>query len=242
VGSVTETLYKVLAADGSACNGGSGQWHLPKGKRPGKWMPKLTGIVPCRIGYHLCREDDLLSWLGPRIFVAEGRGERIDDLDKVVVAQARLIRETAWDARAARLFAADCAERAIPTYIEWNCADEPWMDMDRCRDESVSGKERRAMTEAARKAAESARGTGDGDCAADAACAARAAWAAEAPRIDLCALSAIRAAGAARAACAGAANTGAAAGAALSGAAIRYWRAEREWQTKRLLEYLRGER
>ncbi len=65
------TIYKILGHDGSACMG-SGYWHLPKGKRPGKWMTPIEGeLVPCQNGYHLCREADLLDWLGPAIFEAE---------------------------------------------------------------------------------------------------------------------------------------------------------------------------
>jgi len=111
----TETLYKVLHSDGSAYHGGKGKWFLPKG-RPGKWMPTLNPdkLKACQYGYHLCRHDDLVRWLGPVIFTAECRGERIDDTDKIVVQQARLIRKLeTWNDRTARLFACDCADRAL---------------------------------------------------------------------------------------------------------------------------------
>ena len=111
----TEMLYKVLNADGSAYHGGNGKWFLPKG-RPGKWMPELKPdkLEACRYGYHLCRHDDLIQWLGPVIFTAECRGERIDDMDKIVVQQARLILKLeTWNDRTARLFACDCADRAL---------------------------------------------------------------------------------------------------------------------------------
>lgn len=111
-------LYKVLHTDGAAYHGGTGSWNLPSGKRPGKWMPPIEGdIKPCRNGYHLCRESDLLDWLGPAIFEAEHNGELVEEQDKVVVRQARLIRPCGgWNEKTARLFAADCAERVLPIF------------------------------------------------------------------------------------------------------------------------------
>ena len=111
----TETLYKILNADGSVHHGGNGKWFLPNG-RPGKWMPALDAdkLKACKYGYHLCRHDDLVRWLGPTIFVAEYKGKRINDTDKIVVIQARLVRKLeTWNDRTARLFACDCADRAL---------------------------------------------------------------------------------------------------------------------------------
>jgi hypothetical protein len=107
------TLYKVLNNEGGPNNGGSGTWPLPTDDGPGEWIEVTGQLVPCRNGLHLCDgELQLLGWLGPRIFVAEHDGERIDhEADKIVVRKARLLHETAWDERSARLFAADCAER-----------------------------------------------------------------------------------------------------------------------------------
>ncbi len=66
-------LFKILDHDGTTRQG-SGSWHLPKGKRPGRWMAPIKGeLVPCENGYHLCRETDLLEWLGPAIFEVEYR-------------------------------------------------------------------------------------------------------------------------------------------------------------------------
>ncbi len=111
-------LYKVLGEHGRPYNGGQGTWFLPEGDRPGRWMPAITGALePCRRGYHLCRATDLLEWLGPRIYVAEARGDRVVDTDKIVVRAARLVRQlTTWNDRTARLFAADCAEAVLPIY------------------------------------------------------------------------------------------------------------------------------
>ena len=110
-----DIFYKVLDESGKAFHGGSGIWSLPIGRKYGAWMPPIEGeLEPCVNGYHLCREMDLVKWLGPVIYVAEAGKERIvHENNKVVVREARLIRKTAWNERIARLFAADCAEHVL---------------------------------------------------------------------------------------------------------------------------------
>ena len=98
-------------------NGGYAEWHRPHGRnRPGKWMPKITDLEPCVRGYHVCdNHTDMLSWLGPDIWVCEWRGLSVRSSSKRVVEQARLIRHVdAWNEQSARLFAADCAEHVLP--------------------------------------------------------------------------------------------------------------------------------
>jgi len=111
-------LYKVLNKNGELCHGGSGKWYLPKGNRPGRWMPKIEGeLIPCQNGYHLCRTQDLICWLGDNIYEAEHRGEIGIGNDKVVVRQARLLHKVeTWNETTARLFACDCAEHASPIH------------------------------------------------------------------------------------------------------------------------------
>ena len=105
----TETVYKVLNTDRTSCNGGNAVWPV------GEWMPEIEGpLKPCANGYHLCRRQDLINWLGPAIWVAEYEGERVDDDDKIVVRRARIVEQLAWNDRLARLFACDCAERVLP--------------------------------------------------------------------------------------------------------------------------------
>lgn len=112
---MTERLFKVLNTDGSAYLGGNGKWSLPQNGEPGEWMPPIEGeLMPCENGYHLCREKDLVCWIGPTIYAAEYRGERKDNDDKIVVREARLLfRYDTWNERAAQLFACDCAERVV---------------------------------------------------------------------------------------------------------------------------------
>jgi hypothetical protein len=105
----------MLNPDGTTPQG-YGTWPLPNGKRPGRWLPKIEGDLElCANGYHLLRPGDLLEWLGPELWVAEWRGDRTDGGDdKVVVRQARLLHKVdAYTDRTLRLFACDCAERAL---------------------------------------------------------------------------------------------------------------------------------
>lgn len=115
---MNEKLYKVLAEDGEPYYGGVGTWSLPTKNddgtwTPGEWMPVVEGeLVPCENGYHLCRADDLVYWLGPKIYEAEYRGERIDDDTKIVVREARLLHEYEnWNDKTARLFACWCVRQ-----------------------------------------------------------------------------------------------------------------------------------
>jgi hypothetical protein len=110
--------FKVLTDNGISCNGGYCQWSLPAKNEdgtwtPGEWMPSVHGeLVPCKNGYHLCREQDLLGWLNEAIFEAEYRGDMIEDDDKVVVREARLMRRIeTWNDRTARLFACWCVRQ-----------------------------------------------------------------------------------------------------------------------------------
>ena len=107
---MSEMFYKVLGYGAESINGGDAVWNTH-----GKWMPPIEGeLDPCRNGYHLCRREHLVGWLGPGIWRAAYRGELIDDEDKIVVREARLVsRVRTWNERTARLFAADCAERAL---------------------------------------------------------------------------------------------------------------------------------
>src|SRR3990167_7350346 len=126
------TLYKVLGDKGVAHHGGSGRWHLPHGKRPGKWMPAVKGdIALCSNGYHLIPATSLLEWLGPTLYEAEGRGDQQTDSTKLAFREARLIRKFEhWNDRNARLFAADCAARALNRWREDFKAKRLQQDVD----------------------------------------------------------------------------------------------------------------
>ena len=220
--------FKVLSASGGAHHGGIGKWHLPKGKRPGKWMPPIEGdLVPCENGYHLCRPDDLLVWLGPRIFVSEYRGEMVADDNKIVVREARLLRETDWNERSARLFACDCAERVLPIFEKEYPDDKRPREAIRVARLFARGEATAAAWDAARAAA--------WDAARAAAWAA--AWAAAG---DAARAAAWAAAGDAAWAAAGDAAWAAAGAAAGDAAWAAAGDAEKKWQRRRLMAYLDG--
>jgi len=222
-------LFKVLNNDGACYNGGTGSWSLPVKNgdgtwTPGEWMPAIEGdLEPCSHGYHLCREQDLLQWLGPAVFEAEYRGEMIEAGDKVVVREARLLRRLGWNERTARLFAVDCAERVVHL-----CDDpRPRHAIDVAR-RYACGEATEVELAAARDAARAA------------------AWAAEqdaARAADWAGSAATRAAAwaAARAAARAATRDGAwatARDAAWAAARDGAWAAEQNYQSARLLEYL----
>ena len=226
-------LYKVLAEDGTPFHGGSGRWALPADGKPGAWMPRLAGrLVACRYGYHLCERDNLIYWLGPTIWEAETRSRKLlRDGTKSVVSTARLLRRLeTWNPRTQRLFAADCAERALER--ERAAGREPHPDSWR----AIAVARRYANSKAtpqelAAAAANAVHAAAYANAAADAAAyAATAAYAAAA---------AAAAAPAANATDAHAAAYAAAAYAAAAYAA--YTATERQWQTTRLWEYLDGE-
>lgn len=228
----TRLLFKVLAADGSACHGGTGRWPLPTQHADGTWTPgeplTVTGqLVPCENGLHLSRLADLIHWVGPTIYTVQvpvGVDEIVGD-DKIVVRMARLERRLdTWNERTARHFACDCAERVLHLTTDPRPADAV-----RIARLFADGLASRDDLSAARRAAGGASWNVAGPARSAAESAAWAAWAAG---------STPGAAGAARSATWAA---GSAAGPAWSAAESEARSAEREWQTARLLQYLRGE-
>ena len=111
--------WKVLDAAGRSCHGGDFTWSLPRwsearGWVPGEWTPTIVDLEPCVRGYHICRDQDLLSWLGERIYACEVRGPIITLDTKVVASSVRLTCPTPWDDVSARLFAVECAVETLP--------------------------------------------------------------------------------------------------------------------------------
>jgi len=215
-----EQLYKVLGPNGEPIHGGSGKYHLPRGKRPGKWMPKIDNIVPCKRGYHVLTVDQLLAWLGPCIWTVDVRGDRINKSDKSVVAQVRLVEiNPYWNETTARLLACDYAKRVLPIFEKKHPQDtRPRQCIGVARRFAV-GKSTSTELAAARDAARAAARDATEGAVWDAA------WAA--------------AGAAARAAAEGAVWDAARAAAwAAAGAAARA--AERRWQINRLKKLLTG--
>jgi len=240
---MAEKLYKVLGHNGESVNGGACIWN-----RHGKWMPAIEGeLVPCENGYHLCRAEDLLEWFGPTIWEATYRGDRLDDDNKVVVRQPRLLRKMRnWDETVARLFAVDCAERAMflgdEVLISCVLAVAYLFAIGEATQEQLTAA-RDAAWEAAWEAAETA--AGDAARIAARAVAKDEAWEAASTAAGDAAGEVARAAAWAAArdatwAIARAATRGAASTAVGDAAGEAAWDAEKEWQTNRLMEYIGG--
>ncbi|NIO39568.1 MAG: hypothetical protein GTO41_04860, partial [Burkholderiales bacterium] len=114
-------------ADGKTTFGRDG-WNLPtpngNGWKPGKWMHTRGDLIVCENGIHLCRPQDLIHWIGERLYEAEMKGAHIESDNKIVARSARLTQpiETINDVTL-RLFAADCAESVLH-YFESKYPDD----------------------------------------------------------------------------------------------------------------------
>jgi len=229
-----EGVYKFTGTDGTPHNGGEGAWPLPSSTKPGSWRSAKGKLVACRNGLHLVRGIQILEWLGPELYVAEiGKGAVIEETDKLCVRKARLIeRVDTWNARTARLFACDCAERALETA---NVTDERSHAAVALARKFANGEATRRELAAGVAPAREAAWAAAWDAARDApwAAASDAVWAAAwAPPWDAARLAARDAA---RAAARLAARD-----AAWVVARVAACVAEKRWQHKRLFEYLNG--
>lgn len=240
--------WKWLSRDGKSCNGGDYAWSLPVWDAtretwvPGAWTHAITDVEPCVSGWHLCRQKDLLEWVGATCWEVEiAKGARvIDHGDKVVTGgPVRLIAGTAWDDRVARLFAASCALDVLPLYEQKYPDDMRVCDAIvaavHCANEVIGA----AAGDAARAAAGDAAWAAAGDAALAAAgdAARAAAWAAAGDAARAAAWAAARdVAWAAAWAAAGDAARAAVGDAARAAA----WDAARRKQSRKLVQYLEG--
>lgn len=119
---MSETLYKVLNADGTSPVAHAA-WSLPDGDRPGAWMPAIVGkLVRFQHGYHAVPLANLAQRLfeGARVYEVEidtGDGDTLAYGDEVVARRMRLVRLAGVATRRALVsWACDCAERAVPLY------------------------------------------------------------------------------------------------------------------------------
>jgi len=204
--------FKVLGDNKTSYHGGDGRWVK------NRWRTAEGDLVPCENGIHYCRQDQLVRWLGPQIWLFEDGtpDETRDAGDKLVTRKGRVVqRLDTWNETTARLFAADCAEAVLQLIPE--SRREPFT-----------------------AAVAAARGFARGEISDEERAAARdAAWAAARAAAWGAAGAAARAAAWAAARAAAWAATGAAAWAAARAAA---WAAARAAQTTILFAYLTGER
>jgi len=182
-------FYKVLDKHGRSCHGGEAEWSLPTRNAdgtwtPGEWMPEVRGnLEPCANGYHVVTLEQLLDWLGERIFEVEPGDEIVHEDNKSVVRTCRLTREcTGWDERTARLFACDCAERVLYLFEARHPNDRrPRKAIETARryaEGKAAVEELTAAQDAAWAAAEAAAGAAEAAAWAAAGAAGAAAWAA----------------------------------------------------------------
>ena len=108
--------YKVFREDGKTLHDHN-PWPLPQGDEPGAWVEVEGDIVSCKNELHVMREQDLAYWPGLILYEVEIDGESIEADDKVVCRRARLIRKVeTWDHRTLVTWACDCAERTLPIF------------------------------------------------------------------------------------------------------------------------------
>jgi len=115
------TLYKCLN------NNRMGLYSQFQWPPCGQWTKKIRGpLVECVNGFHLCTASDLLSWLQPEIYEAEGDGDSlIGRWNSIVFRRARLIRRLrTWNQRTARLFACDCVEHVYRNVDSFHCDEQ----------------------------------------------------------------------------------------------------------------------
>lgn len=112
-----DKLYKVLGENGASSGGEHETWKLPQDGQPGDWMRPAKGALAETNGHHLCRPEDLVMSLGPLLYEAEARGERLETKKEVIVREARLVRRLEiWNDEVARDFAAACADHVLPIF------------------------------------------------------------------------------------------------------------------------------
>lgn len=126
------TLFKATGPRGRSCHGGDYTW------RCGVWTREIKPVLPCSSGYHLCRGPQILGWLNKRLYVAEIHPDAdvVEHSDKLVVSRCRVVsRIDAWNEKTARLFAADCAYRALEREREKGREPDPrsWAAVEAAR-------------------------------------------------------------------------------------------------------------
>ncbi len=112
------TYLKFLTDDGKSPFRGF-KWPIDE------WVKAEGPLRLCGNGIHVCTIEHAIRWLSARCHPVEIRGEQLAGDDKLCVREARLGPALAmWNERAARLFAADCAEHVLPIFEREHPDDE----------------------------------------------------------------------------------------------------------------------
>ena len=95
-----KTFYKVISKENKALNGGDFDYtdYLPKGNKPGKWLPLIKDLKECSNGYHVTNYWNM--WLqdtSNKIFEVEIKDmqekSEVGVIDKYVCGKFRFIKE-----------------------------------------------------------------------------------------------------------------------------------------------------
>lgn len=89
--SENEKYYKVLM-NGKSFHGGSLEWSLPKGDKPGEWHESKGVLSLCDNGLHVTKTPAAWWADGAECFEVEWAGDKIDVGNKAVVKKCRLVR------------------------------------------------------------------------------------------------------------------------------------------------------
>lgn len=102
--------YKALNPDG---NTPEGYGHYDTSNRD--WQPAIEGkLEACKNGYHLLRTEDIIEWNCPELWEVEIEGRVTEFYTQIVVSSFRFVRKLdTWNEWSQRLFACDCADRAL---------------------------------------------------------------------------------------------------------------------------------
>lgn len=108
-------LYKTLndSVDQDGVN-----WFLPKKQEFGKWMPESDGELTRDNGYHLYSSQNLVARLSSEVYEAEFEGDVLKGDGFTLARKVRLTRKLNWNKKVAVMFATDCAERVLPMFEE----------------------------------------------------------------------------------------------------------------------------
>jgi hypothetical protein len=110
---MTERLWKVLGADRQSLASGTKYQYPPKA-----WTKHLdpASLRLCYRGYHFAKGPQVLDWLREGLLCEIERCPKHEPLrgdNKICTCTLRIVRTFRLDARILRLFACDCAERAL---------------------------------------------------------------------------------------------------------------------------------
>ena len=170
------TPIKFLDADGRGPYSWF-EWPRPRGKQPGKWV-HTSELEMCKRGIHVARGPSALVWIDAKLCTVEVRGSHLIGDDKECWASGRIVSVSqSWNATTQRLFAADCAERALLREREHGRepSEASWRAIYVAR-QYARGECDDAARDAARDAAWDAAGAAGGEAAGDAARDAECEW------------------------------------------------------------------